>query len=207
MRWAERCRDAHGDHPGALFGIVQGGMYSDLRLASVRALTAMDFAGYAVGGLAVGEPAAEREAVLAATVPGLPQQRPRYLMGVGTPGDIVAAVCRGIDMFDCVIPTRHARTGHLFTSSGVVRIRNARYRSDTGPLDPACDCATCRHYSRAYLHHLDRCGEILGARLSTLHNLRFYERLMTDLRMAIEAGNLAALAADYLPGGCGAVRQ
>ncbi len=199
MRWAERCRVAHGDAPGALFGIVQGGMYPALRAQSARALREMDFPGYAVGGLAVGEPADQRDAVLAATVPDLPSDRPRYLMGVGRPGDIVAAVLRGIDMFDCVIPTRHARTGFLYTAGGVVKIRNARYRTDTGPLDPACDCYTCSHYSRAYLHHLDRCGEILGSRLATLHNLYFYQRLMRDLRASIEAGNLTGLAAQYAP--------
>ncbi len=199
MRWAERCQAAHGDGRGALFGIVQGGMYPDLRRESVQALRGLDFPGYAVGGLAVGESAAERDAVLAATVPELPAGRPRYLMGVGTPADIVAAVLRGIDMFDCVIPTRHARTGFLYTSEGVVKIRNARQRWDTGPVDPACDCYTCRHYSRAYLHHLDRCREILGARLATLHNLYFYQRLMADLRVGIEAGRLGGLAERYAP--------
>jgi len=199
MRWAHRCRDAHGDAPGALFGIVQGGMHPDLRVESARALTALDFPGYAVGGLAVGEPADERDAVLQVTVPELPPERPRYLMGVGRPEDIVAAVLRGIDMFDCVIPTRHARTGFLYTATGVVKIRNARHRTDTGPLDPDCDCYTCRHFSRAYLHHLDRCGEILGSRLATLHNLYFYQRLMADLRASIEAGRLTGLAARHAP--------
>lgn len=199
MRWAERCRDAHGDAHGALFGIVQGGMYPELRRESVAALRTLDLPGYAVGGLAVGEPAAERAAVLAATVPELPAERPRYLMGVGTPSDIVAAVLQGIDMFDCVIPTRHARTGFLYTAEGVVKIRNARHRTDTGPLDPACPCYTCRYYSRAYLHHLDRCREILGVRLATLHNLTFYQRLMADLRASVEGGRLSGLASRYAP--------
>ncbi len=194
MRWAERCRLAHGEAAGALFGIVQGGMYPALRRASLARLTEICFPGYAIGGLSVGEPLAERERVLEATVPAMPADAPRYLMGVGTPDDIIDAVERGIDMFDCVIPTRHARNGFLYTSEGVVKLRNARYRSDTGPLDPACDCPACRQYSRAYLHHLDRCGEILGARLNTLHNLTYYQRLMQRLRAAIEAGDLAAAA-------------
>ena len=194
MRWAERCRVAHGDSTAALFGIVQGGMHADLRVESVRALRAIGFPGYAIGGLSVGETRAEREAVLEATVPALPEDSPRYLMGVGTPADIVDAVARGIDMFDCVIPTRHARTAFLYTSEGVVKLRNARHRTDTGPLDPACDCYTCRHYSRAYLHHLDKCGEILGARLNTLHNLHYYQRLMQRLRNAIETGTFNEVA-------------
>lgn len=196
MRWAERCRTAHGDAPGALFGIVQGGMHPELRRESLARLTAIGFPGYAVGGLSVGEPEDERRAVLDATVPAMPAQQPRYLMGVGTPLDIVDAVGRGIDMFDCVIPTRHARNGFLYTSAGVVKLRNARHRTDTGPLDPDCDCAACRHYSRAYLHHLDRCGEILGARLNTLHNVTFYQRLMRRLRQAIEDGTFAATASE-----------
>jgi len=194
MRWAERSRTAHGDAPGALFGIVQGGMHAALRLESARTLVDIGFDGYAIGGLSVGEPLDERSAVIEVTAPALPEYAPRYLMGVGTPADIVAAVVRGIDMFDCVIPTRHARNAFLYTSTGVVKLRNARYRTDTGPLDPACDCYTCRHYSRAYLHHLDRCGEILGARLNTLHNLHYYQRLMARLRAAIDAGTLADTA-------------
>lgn len=196
MRWAERCRTAHGDAPGALFGIVQGGMYPELRRESLARLTAIGFPGYAIGGLSVGEPEEERRAVLDATVPAMPAQAPRYLMGVGTPLDIVDAVGRGVDMFDCVIPTRHARNGLLYTSQGVVKLRNARYRTEVGPLDPACDCATCRHYSRAYLHHLDRCGEVLGARLNTLHNVTFYQRLMRRLRRAIEDGTFATAASE-----------
>jgi queuine tRNA-ribosyltransferase len=196
MRWAERCRTAHADAPGALFGIVQGGMHADLRRESLARLTEIGFPGYAIGGLSVGEPEDERRAVLDATVPEMPADAPRYLMGVGTPLDIVDAVGRGVDMFDCVIPTRHARNGFLYTSQGVVKLRNARHRTDTGPLDPNCGCATCRHYSRAYLHHLDRCGEILGARLNTLHNVTFYQRLMQRLRQAIEAGTFVATATE-----------
>ena len=198
MRWAERCRAAHAG-PGALFGIVQGGMHAGLRRESARRLVDTGFDGYAVGGLAVGEPAAQRNAVLEATLPELPGGAPRYLMGVGTPADIVAAVTRGIDMFDCVIPTRHARNAHLFTSEGVLKLRNARFRTDTGPLDPACECYTCRNYTRAYLHHLDKCGEMLGPRLNTIHNLHYYQRLMQRLRAAIERGTLAETAA-AIPG-------
>jgi len=197
MRWAERCRVAHGDAQSALFGIVQGGMHANLRAESAAALRAIGFPGYAIGGLSVGEPLDERRAVLDATVPELPADSPRYLMGVGTPADIVDAVARGIDMFDCVIPTRHARTAFLYTSRGVVKLRNARHRTDTGPLDPECDCYTCRNYSRAYLYHLDKCGEILGARLNTLHNLHYYQRLMSRLRDAIENGNLGEVAREF----------
>ena len=198
LRWAARSKVAHGDNPAALFGIVQGGMYEDLRAASLTGLTAIGFDGYAIGGLSVGEPETDRLRVLDFLAGRLPADRPRYLMGVGTPADIVQAVLRGIDMFDCVMPTRNARNGHLFTSAGVVRIRNARHRADNGPLDPECDCYTCRHYSRAYLHHLDRCHEILGARLNTLHNLRFYQVLMARLRAAIEEVRLADFARGFL---------
>ena len=191
LRWAERSRRAHGDHPSALFGIVQGGVHPDLRRASLEGLQGIGFDGYAVGGLSVGEPAAERDAVLEALEPQLPADRPRYLMGVGKPEDLVECVRRGMDLFDCVIPTRNARNGFLFTSTGLVRLRNSRYRTDTGPVDPECDCYTCRRYSRAYLKHLDRCGEMLGARLATLHNLRYYQRLMAGLREAIAEGELA----------------
>jgi queuine tRNA-ribosyltransferase len=191
LRWAARSRDAHGDSEAALFGIVQGGLHAELRRRSLAGLMEIGFAGFALGGLSVGETRAEREQVLDAITPGMPADRPRYLMGVGTPEDIVEAVRRGIDMFDCVLPTRNARNGHLFVPEGVVRIRNARHRSDTGPLDDDCGCYTCRHYSRAYLHHLDRCGEILGARLCTIHNLHYYQSLMRGLREAIEAGRLA----------------
>ncbi len=199
MRWALRSRDAFVrlGNPNALFGIVQGGTHIGLRLESIAALQAIGFDGYAVGGLAVGEPAEERNAVLERLEPELPRDRPRYLMGVGTPGDIVEAVLRGIDMFDCVMPTRNARNGHLFTSEGVVKIRNAAHQHDTRPLDPACGCYTCRNYSRAYLRHLDRCNEILGARLNTIHNLHYYLDLMHRIREAIEGGRLARFAAEF----------
>ncbi len=190
MRWAARSKQAH-EGSGALFGIVQGGVYPALRQRSAQALCEIGFDGYAVGGLSVGENAELREVVLGATLGHLPPERPRYLMGVGLPGDIVEAVCRGVDMFDCVLPTRNARTGYLYTAAGVLKIRNARYREDIRPLEPGCDCYTCAHYSRAYLRHLDKCGEILGARLNTIHNLRYYQRLMQGLRSAIAAGTLA----------------
>ncbi len=204
LRWAARSRVAHGDNPSALFGIVQGGMYEELRSESLAGLTAIGFDGYAIGGLSVGEPEADRLRVLDLLSDRLPADRPRYLMGVGTPVDIVQAVMRGIDMFDCVMPTRNARNGHLFTHAGVVRIRNARYRTDTGPLDPECDCYCCRNYSRAYLHHLDRSHEILGSRLNTIHNLRYYQTLMEELRTAIATGRLATWVRDFpcmQPGG------
>ena len=185
LRWAARSRDAHAGNPGALFGIVQGGMYASLRERSAKGLVEIGFDGYAIGGLAVGEPFEERLRMLDATVPWLPADRIRYLMGVGTPEDIVEAVRRGVDLFDCVLPTRNARNGYLFVPWGVVKIRNRRYREDEGPIDPDCACHTCRHFSRAYLHHLDRCGEILGSRLNTVHNLHFYHRLMADMRDAI----------------------
>ena len=202
MRWAARGHDHYyrptlaGDAPpGHLFGIVQGGMHLSLRTASLESLLQRDWPGLAVGGLAVGEPEAERLQVLEHTLPLMPADRPRYLMGVGYPHDIVAAVQRGVDLFDCVMPTRHARNGHLFTSGGVINIRNSRHQRDTGPLDPGCACPTCTRYSRAYLHHLDRCREILGVRLGTLHNLHFYLDLMRQIRAAIAARQLAALAA------------
>ncbi len=186
LRWAERCKTAHQGNPSALFGIVQGGMYEDLRLESASGLVAHDFDGYAVGGLSVGEPMEERNQVLDYTVPALPASKPRYLMGVGRPQDIIESVKRGIDMFDCVIPTRHARTGFIYTSKGILKIRNSRYQDDTRPLDENCGCYTCRHYSRAYIRHLDKCGEILGSRLTTIHNLYYYQQLMRDIRSAIE---------------------
>ena len=198
LRWAERSRRAHEGNPSALFGIVQGGMHEDLRLRSARELVAMGFDGYAIGGLSVGEPHDERDRVLDFTVPQLPPERPRYLMGVGRPEDIIAGVLRGIDMFDCVMPTRNARNGYLFTRLGVLKIRNARYEQDTGPIDPECGCATCANYSRAYLKHLDRCNEILGARLMTLHNLTFYQDLMQGLRDAIAARELETFTTAYL---------
>ena len=203
MRWARRChdhyyRDGRDAAPGDLFGIVQGGMYPQLRRESLEALMAIDLPGLAVGGLAVGEPEPERLRVLEELVPHMPTDRPRYLMGVGRPEDIVAAVLRGIDMFDCVMPTRHARNGHLFTCTGVINIRNAVHQRDPGPIDPECGCYTCRNYSRAYLRHLDRCKEILGSRLNTIHNLHFYLDLMRQLREAISEGRVAAFARDFL---------
>ena len=197
LRWAARCRSAHADNPSALFGIVQGGMHDALRRESLAGLVEIGFDGYALGGLSVGEPAAEREAVLDAVEPHMPADRPRYLMGVGTPEDLVESVARGIDMFDCVMPTRHARNGYLFTRHGTLRIRNARHREDTGPLDPECACYTCRNYSRAYLRHLERCNEILGARLNTIHNLHYYLDLMAQMRAAIEAGEFARWQRDF----------
>lgn len=201
MRWAARSHAhyyASGAPPGGLFGIVQGGMHPALRLASLEALMRLDFPGLAVGGLAVGESEEDRLGILESLVPHMPPGRPRYLMGVGRPEDIVAAVQRGIDMFDCVIPTRHARNGHLFTASGVINIRNAAHQEDLGPIDPDCECYTCRNYSRAYLRHLDRCNEILGSRLNTIHNLHVYLSLMRSLRKAIAAGQLGAFSAGYL---------
>ncbi len=199
-RWAARCARAHDEagRPGALFGIVQGGMYDALRRESLQRLVEIGFPGYAIGGLSVGEPEPERLQVLDALSPVMPPDAPRYLMGVGTPRDLVEAVARGVDMFDCVMPTRNARNGHLFTSVGVVKLRNAANRSDGGPLDPNCDCYTCTHYSRAYLHHLSRCNEILGARLNTIHNLHFYLSLMQRMREAIEADRFAAFAREFL---------
>lgn len=186
LRWAARSRQAHSDNPAALFGIVQGGMYPDLRRQSAEGLIATGFDGYAIGGLSVGESEEERIQVLDSTEPLLPVEKPRYLMGVGRPIDIVEAVARGMDMFDCVMPTRNARNGHLFTSEGVVKIRNAQYERDVAPVDPNCDCYTCKHYSRAYLRHLQRCNEILGHQLATIHNLHYYQALMHRIREAIE---------------------
>jgi queuine tRNA-ribosyltransferase len=200
MRWAERSHVHYhqNEPPGGLFGIVQGGMHTSLRLASLEALLRRDWAGLALGGLAVGEPEEDRLRVLESTIPNMPVERPRYLMGVGRPEDIVAAVLRGIDLFDCVIPTRHARNGHLFTSTGFINIRNASHQMDLAPIDAACSCYTCRNFSRAYLRHLDRCKEILGARLNTIHNLHVYLSLMRSLRAAIAEGRVASFAARYL---------
>jgi len=199
LRWAARSRAEFNrlENPNALFAIVQGGMYLPLREASLAGLTQIGFDGYAIGGLAVGEPKAERERVLEELEPHLPTSHPRYLMGVGTPEDIVEAVRRGVDMFDCVMPTRNARNGHLFTTTGVVRIRNAMHEKDTRPIDETCTCYTCRYYSRAYLKHLDRCNEILGARLATIHNLHYYQQLMQELRTAIQSNQLDAYVADF----------
>jgi len=196
LRWARRSQQAHGDNPAALFGIVQGGMYPHLRQVSAQGLRELGFDGYAIGGLAVGEPPEERARILEHTAPLLPITAPRYLMGVGKPEDIIEAVRRGIDLFDCVMPTRNARNGHLFTRQGDIRIRNSRYRHDNRPLDEQCACYTCRHYSRAYLRHLDQCRETLGARLNTIHNLHYYQELMRDLRDAIVRQRFEAFAAE-----------
>jgi len=196
MRWAERSKSAHAGNDNALFGIVQGGMHEGLRDESLAALTQIGFDGYAIGGLSVGEPKDDMLRILRHTAPQLPADRPRYLMGVGTPSDIVAAVSAGIDMFDCVLPTRNARNGWLYTRNGVIKLRNARYRDDLSPVDPDCSCPTCRGFTRAYLHHLQRVNEMLGARLNTLHNLHYYQELMRDLRQAIAAGQLAKTAAE-----------
>jgi queuine tRNA-ribosyltransferase len=198
LRWAERSKQAHGDNPNALFAIVQGGMYEDLRERSLEKLTEIGFDGYALGGLSVGEPKEDMERILGHMGHRLPADHPRYLMGVGTPEDIVYSVSQGIDMFDCVMPTRNARHGLLFTWAGDLRIKNARFKSDTGPIDPECDCYTCRHYNRAYLHHLQRSGEMLGARLNSLHNLHFYQAFTGRMRAALEAGEFEAWKADFL---------
>ena len=195
LRWAERSKRAHGGNNNALFGIVQGGMHEELRDESLRGLQKIGFDGYAIGGLSVGEPKADMRRVLRHTAPQLPSGAPRYLMGVGTPADIVDAVVNGIDMFDCVMPTRNARNGWIFTRSGTIRLRNARYRDDIRPLDEECACYTCRHFSRSYLHHLQRVNEILGAHLNTVHNLHFYQQLMGELRQAIDTGRLTEYAA------------
>jgi queuine tRNA-ribosyltransferase len=197
LRWAARSKAAHAGNRNALFGIVQGGMYEDLRDQSREGLVEIGFDGYAIGGLSVGEPKDEMLRVLRHTAPRLPEDKPRYLMGVGTPEDIVAGVLAGIDMFDCVLPTRNARNGWLFTRFGDIRIRNARHRTDTRPLDPSCACYTCRRFSRAYLHHLQRINEILGARLATIHNLHYYLTLMAELRAAIESATLAEYIARF----------
>jgi queuine tRNA-ribosyltransferase len=197
LRWAERSKIAHGDNPNALFAIVQGGMYEDLRERSLTRLCDIGFDGYAIGGLSVGEPKDDMQRVLRHVAPRLPADRPRYLMGVGTPEDIVFAVGQGVDMFDCVMPTRNARHGLLFTRFGDLRLKNARFRHDTGPLDPSCDCYTCRNFSRAYLHHLLRSGEMLGGRLNTIHNLHYYQTFTRELRTAIEADRFAEWAAEF----------
>lgn len=200
LRWAKRSLDAHGDSPSALFGIIQGGMYENLRQASLDGLEAMNFDGYAIGGLSVGEPKEDMVRILTHLAHQMPEQKPRYLMGVGKPEDIVEAVRRGVDMFDCVMPTRNARNGHLFTFEGVVKIRNAKHRYSAEPLDSTCDCYTCQNFTRSYLHHLDKCGEILGAQLNTIHNLRHYQRLMEKLREAIANDRLEAFVEEFYQG-------
>jgi queuine tRNA-ribosyltransferase len=201
LRWAERCRRAHDGNANALFGIVQGGMFEHLRDESLRELERIGFDGYAIGGLSVGEPKADMMRIMQHTAPRLPPDRPRYLMGVGTPQDILDAVRSGIDLFDCVLPTRNARNGWLYTSTGVLKLRNARYRDDLRPVDDACGCYTCTSFTRSYLHHLQRVNEMLGAQLNTLHNLHYYHRHLAAIRAAIEAGRLGELA---LPQGSGA---
>ncbi len=197
MRWANRCKVAHGSHHSALFGIVQGGMHAKLREESAAQIVEVDFNGYAIGGLSVGEDSHEREQMLETSINYLPKDKPRYLMGVGKPEDIVEAVQRGIDMFDCVIPTRNARTGFLYTRLGLLRIRNSQYRDDVRPIDESCTCYTCQHYSRSYLRHLDKCNEILGLRLNTIHNLHYYQILMGELREAISQGSLSGYIKEF----------
>src|SRR5690606_30801985 len=197
LRWAQRSKAAHEGNPNALFGIVQGGMYEDLRDISLRGLMDIGFDGYAIGGLSVGEPKEDMLRILAHITPNMPKDKPRYLMGVGTPEDLVAAVSEGIDMFDCVMPTRNARNGWLFTRNGDIKIKNVRYRNDTGPLDPDCGCYTCRNFTRGYLHHLYRLGEILGARLNTIHNLHYYQELMAGMRHAIEQGTFSSFVEEF----------
>jgi queuine tRNA-ribosyltransferase len=194
LRWAQRSKDAHGVSPSALFGIVQGGMYEDLRKVSIDGLKEIGFDGFAIGGLSVGEPKNEMVKVLNCITDDMPEDKPRYLMGVGTPQDLLEAVMRGIDMFDCVMPTRHARNAHIFTSQGVIKLRNAKHKHSTEPLDPECDCYTCQNFSRAYLHHLDKCKEILGSQLNTIHNLRYYQKHMQDIRDAIAGNRLQEFA-------------
>ncbi|USE70471.1 tRNA guanosine(34) transglycosylase Tgt [Pseudoalteromonas maricaloris] len=197
LRWAKRSKDAHADNPSALFGIIQGGMYPELRTESQKGLEEIGFDGYALGGLSVGEPKEDMINILDQCAYKMPENKPRYLMGVGKPEDLVEAVRRGIDMFDCVMPTRNARNGHLFVTGGVVKIRNAAHKTDTSPLDAECDCHTCKNYSRAYLHHLDKCNEILGARLNTIHNLRYYQRLMEGMRNALSEGTFDEFVEDF----------
>lgn len=197
LRWAARSKSSHADSRAALFGIVQGGMHPRLRSESLAGLEDIGFDGYAIGGLSVGEPKEEMLNVLDALGPDMPQDKPRYLMGVGTPADLLEGVRRGIDLFDCVMPTRNARNGHLFTSRGVLKLRNARHKKSTLPLDEECECYTCMNFSRAYLHHLDKCNEILGSQLNTMHNLHFYQRHMADIRTAIEEGSLGQFSTEF----------
>ena len=197
LRWAARCKVAHEGNPNALFGIVQGGVYEDLRDVSLKALVEIGFDGYAVGGLAVGEPKEDMHRILEYVCPQIPQDKPRYLMGVGKPEDLVEGVRRGVDMFDCVMPTRNARNGHYFVTDGLVRIRNAQYRHDQGPLDPHCDCYTCTNFTRSYLFHLEKCGEMLASMLGTIHNLRYYLRLAETMRDALDNGTFDDFVADF----------
>ncbi|HSI38123.1 MAG TPA: tRNA guanosine(34) transglycosylase Tgt [Methylotenera sp.] len=197
LRWARRSKDAHAGNDNALFGIIQGGMHEELRDVSLKGLTDIGFDGYAIGGLSVGEPKEDMLRILAHTAPKMPQDKPRYLMGVGTPEDLVAAVSQGVDMFDCVMPTRNARNGWLFTQHGDVKIKNATYKNDTAPLDADCSCYTCQNFTRAYLHHLHKVGEILGSRLNTIHNLHYYQELMTGMRSAIEAGTFETFKLEF----------
>ncbi len=197
LRWAKRSKTAHEGNPNALFGIIQGGMYEDLRDISLKGLTNIGFDGYAIGGLSVGEPKEDMLRILAYTAPKLPSNKPRYLMGVGTPEDLVAAVSNGVDMFDCVMPTRNARNGWLFTQYGDVKLKNAQYKLDSKSLDSDCTCYTCQNFSRAYLHHLQKVGEILGARLNTIHNLHYYQILMQSMRMAIETGTFEQFKQEF----------
>ena len=198
LRWADRSKQAHAGNDAALFGIVQGGVHHDLRSRSAEGLREIGFDGYAIGGLAVGETEAERNAMLDHTAPQLPEDHPRYLMGVGRPEDLVEAVARGFDMFDCVMPTRNARNGHFFTSTGTIRIRNAQYERDLRPIEEGCDCYSCAGgFSRSYLRHLDRCNEMLAPMLGTLHNLRHYQRLMAGMRAAIGQGTFAAFRESF----------
>jgi len=197
LRWAERSKDAHGDNPNALFGIVQGGMYTDLREESLDGLKKIGFDGYALGGLSVGEGKDEMRHILDNVTPLLPEDKPRYVMGVGTPEDLVEAVKRGVDMFDCVMPTRNARNGFLFTTTGIVKIRNQKHEHDTSPVDENCMCYTCQNYSRSYLRYLDKAGEILGVRLNTIHNLHYYQWLMAQMREAIENQTFDEFVKDF----------
>ncbi|MFV9925011.1 MAG: tRNA guanosine(34) transglycosylase Tgt [Francisella endosymbiont of Hyalomma scupense] len=198
MRWAKRSKDAHDDNPSALFGIIQGGIYEYLRDESLAKLKEIDFDGFAIGGLSVGEPKEDMIRILDHTAHQMPEDKPRYLMGVGTPKDLVEAVYRGIDMFDCVMPSRNARNGHIFTSEGVIKIRNTKYKDDTLPLDPNCDCYTCKNFTKSYLHHLDKTKEILGSRLNTIHNLTFYQNLMKSIRKALDEGRFTEFRKEFL---------
>jgi queuine tRNA-ribosyltransferase len=197
LRWAQRSKDAHGDSPSALFGIIQGGMFEELRDESLAKLTDINFDGYAIGGLSVGEPKEDMMRILSHLTHQMPADKPRYLMGVGKPEDLVEGVRRGVDMFDCVMPTRNARNAHIFTHTGVLKLRNATHKTDIRPLDDQCDCYTCLNFSRAYLHHLDKCKEILGSTLNTIHNLRYYQLLMSGMRKALDEGTFDQFVVDF----------